>query len=145
MDLNPDSAPILCGFTIAEFDQLEELFHIQLQPAGEGKQGRRVQRLVSTHDRLILLLHWLKFADNYTRIANTFGIARTTAFETLRYLVQAVSPVAKAAFIHPASVAQQRGWRALPFPDALLVIDTTMHQERAGLAILFVEPWMQDE
>ncbi len=126
-DLDDESSRVLTGFSVAEIDQLEDVLHSELQPPGEGKQGRPTTTLPNTHDRLLLLLHWLKFGDYFKKVALLFGISKTKAHDIIHEFLARVTPVLAAKFIrqYPRHEQVRNNWIPANFTEAPVIIDST--------------------
>ena len=92
----------MTGFSVDELDRLESLLHAELQPVGQGRQGRPAVALPNTHDRLVL------FFDYFKKIAMLFGLSKT---KTHNKIVHEVLPRPSAAltvlFVRPVTRSDQ--------------------------------------
>ncbi len=126
-DLDQDAAKVMTGFSVDEIDRLEALLHEQLQPIGQGRQGRPAVALPNTHDRLVLFLHWLKFGDYFKKIAMLFGLSKTKTHDIIHELLPRLSTVLTTLFVQPVSRSEQvrNNWLPPNFNYAPVIIDTT--------------------
>ena len=127
-ELSDEEVRVMTGFSIEEFLRLEDILHLDLLPRSSGKKGAPAIRIPSLHDRLLLLLTWLRYGEPYRRLAATFDLARSTVFNTITSLLPNVSATIAAHFIVPRSHSEQmaNGSLLASFPHVAAVADCTV-------------------
>ncbi|MEK6616836.1 MAG: transposase family protein [Bacteroidota bacterium] len=128
--LNPDELKLMTGFLPDEFDELVELLIVPLTPPAVGNKGRRPKLLATPQDRLLALLVWFRFYDQWSRMGAIFGVSKTHIHHIVHALLDKVATVLKDLFIVPISHKEQADAKALfpNFPQVSAVTDSTVQR-----------------
>ena len=123
--LNNQEVKGLTGFSLQEFLTLSEIAQDVLLPMAFGKKGKPAKKLASSFDRL-LLLTWLRHAEEFRRLASTFGVSKSYCYALVMCALQHVTPLFSTCFIKKISHEEQKNANILHplLPQVAALLDT---------------------
>ena len=115
---------IITGFTCEQFLELFEACE-QSIPVTIGR-GRRSR--MGKHDRLLLVLCYLKHYETKQKLKETFLISKSQIHRNLDSTVRAIMPVLYEKYVHDINDLIAPDEELDLFPEARFVMDTTIQQ-----------------
>jgi hypothetical protein len=120
-----------CSLTIAKFDiqeetsldvdYFEELHSILIRTSLVQVGKRPVQTILSTHVRLLMVLHWLQEKPKFRLLAKKFGVAASTIHRDVKFFLP------KLMVANHASISWPTRLRNFEWDGAVGSIDCTAH------------------
>jgi hypothetical protein len=110
----------LCGFTPLEF---LELFG-ELEDRLEEHVGRGKRSKITKHDRLLMLLVFLKHYESNTRLAQTFGLSKSHVQKCVSSTAETVLPTLWRCYIETLDIDDPE--RYDEFPGVVAMMDVTV-------------------
>lgn len=121
---NDERCAVICGFTSDQFLQLFEACEDAIPTVvGRGRRSR-----ISKHDRLLLVLCYVKHYETYEKLAETFLMSKSQVHRNLGDTIDQVGPVLYRRYVEHISELIGVDVEVAAFPEAPLVMDATLQE-----------------
>jgi hypothetical protein len=121
---NDERCEIITGFTCEQFLQLYEACEAAIpEVIGRGRRSR-----VSKHDRLLLVLCYVKHYETKEKLAQTFLVSKSQVQRQLDETIAAITPLLYACYVESIYVVIGPDPEPEEFPYARYVMDATFQE-----------------
>lgn len=112
----------LCGFSPGEFLEL----YAEVEAGLDDHAGRGKRSKITKHDKLLMLLVFLKHYESNKRLAETFSISKSHAQKCVAEVAHAIGPLLWDLYVETIDLDDADMERYPELPDVVAMMDVTV-------------------